>query len=75
MVTKKEATKKERFNAVSWLSPFDNYVWLMIVVTVLVSAIIYWFLEILNPDSDQLKNQLDPIETLWLLAMYVCCCL
>jgi magnesium-transporting ATPase (P-type) len=71
MVTKKEAAKNERFNAVSWLSPFDNYVWLLIVVTVLVSSIVYWFLEKLNPDSDHRKYQLDAVETLWLLAMYV----
>jgi ABC-type multidrug transport system permease subunit len=74
MVTKKPSSTnhgKERFNAVSWLAPFDNYVWLMIVVTIIVSAVIYYCLEVLNPDSDQRKYQLDAVETLWLLAMYV----
>jgi hypothetical protein len=73
MVTKSEnSNNNEQFNAGSWLLPFDNYVWLMIVVTILVSAVIYWFLEVLNPDSDQRKYQLDPIESIWLLGTYVC---
>jgi hypothetical protein len=74
MVTKKEASspQEEGFNAVSWLSPFDNYVWLMIVVTIFVSTVIHWCLEVLNPDSDRRRRyKLDPIETLWMMATYV----
>jgi hypothetical protein len=76
MVTKKEAAgnDEEGFNAVSWLAPFDNYVWLMIVVTIFASAVLYWSLEVLNPESDRHAGkyqQIDPIETLWMLATYV----
>ena len=75
MVTKMESSgETERFNPVSWLSPFDNYVWLMIVVTIFVSAAIYWLLEVLNADSDHRKERLDPIESVWLLATYVLSC-
>jgi hypothetical protein len=70
MVTKMEGAsgETERFNAVSWLAPFDNYVWLMIVVTIFVSAAIYWLLEVLN---DHRKERLGPVKTVWLLATYV----
>ena len=71
MVTKDDNSQNEDFNAGSWLLPFDNSVWLLIAVTIFASAIIYWFLEILNPESDHRKYQLDPIESVWLLATYV----
>lgn len=70
MVAKKDAgdEQQDAFDAFGWLAPFSFAVWGMILLTIFFSALVYWLLEVLNPDSDRGKERLDPVETTWMFA-------
>jgi hypothetical protein len=56
------------FNAWAWLAPFDRDVWIMIVVTVFVSSLVYWTLEQIDSKTDRREETLGAFETTWLFA-------
>ena len=53
----------------SFLEPFSTGVWGMIIVTIVVSALVYWFLDWFDTDSDELRLGNDPAQNLFLTAI------
>jgi hypothetical protein len=69
MVTEKPGGSNT-FQYWAWLTPFDNNVWYMLVVTVAATASVYYLLEKINPKSDERGTQRDgPIEATFLVAI------
>jgi hypothetical protein len=68
MVTK-EQEESTTFDAWAWLTPFDDYVWYMLLVTCVVTGAVYYFLEKLNPEAEKRKIETDPIEATFLVAI------
>eukprot|EP00977_Amphora_coffeiformis_P001030 scaffold220_cov169-Amphora_coffeaeformis.AAC.10 len=68
MVSKRVDGEKDAFDPWGWLAPFDRGVWIMVIATVLGSAIIHWLLQsVLNPNATE-EEKVDPIEATWLFA-------
>lgn len=63
-----DSAEEDSFDPWGWLAPFDRAVWIMVLVTVVISSILYWLLERLDPDTDRRKTRLDPVETMWMFA-------
>jgi hypothetical protein len=51
-----DSAEEDSFDPWGWLAPFDRAVWIMVVVTVVISSILYWLFERLDPDTDRRKN-------------------
>jgi hypothetical protein len=68
MVSQKVSEEGSKFDPWGWLTPFDTYVWILIIVTIFFSSFVYWTLEQLDPTSDSRDERLDAYETTWLFA-------
>ena len=56
-------------NMWSFLTPFQTPVWIMIVVAIVATGIMYWMLERLNRESDTAQLERKPITTIFLSAL------
>lgn len=81
LVAQQTASEEDAFDPFAWLYPFDTAVWILTVITILVSAFVYWILERLDADSDVTQQQqqndseqeeehhrLTMVETTWMFA-------
>jgi hypothetical protein len=68
-VDKDEQRGAKNLDLWSFLAPFSTLVWVMIVVTILVSAVAYWFLDWYDTASDKLALDHEPAQNLFLAAM------
>jgi hypothetical protein len=64
-----EQTNKQRLNLWSFLEPFEWRVWLMILVTFLVSGAVYLWMEWFNEDSDRQVLGNKPTETIYFATL------
>ena len=60
--------EQDRFDAITWLAPFDVSVWHLIIGTVFFSALVCQLSEVLNPNSDHKKECLNSIEVTWMFT-------
>jgi Ligand-gated ion channel len=52
-----------------FLAPFSTGVWIMIFVTIVVSALVYWFLDWYDATTDKMSLDHEPAQNLFLAAM------
>mmetsp|Transcript_9718 Transcript_9718/g.14976 ORF Transcript_9718/g.14976 Transcript_9718/m.14976 type:complete len:591 (-) Transcript_9718:22-1794(-) len=60
MVAKKEKDSKNNkflYILFAWSNPFSVGVWIMIGITILLSGFIYWIMEKIDPETDQICSQ------------------
>lgn len=62
-------TSSSSLNVWSFLEPFTAGVWVMIGVTILISGLIYWWMEWFNEDSDRQELGNKPTETIFFAAL------
>lgn len=53
----------------SFLTPFQSGVWIMLVVAILATGVLYWMLEQLNRESDTQQLEKKPLTTIFLSAL------
>lgn len=69
MVGKKDRSESTAFDPWAWLTPFDRGVWILILVSIVASGLVYWCLELIDPNSDKRRLENDPIDTTFLVAI------
>jgi len=73
LVGKKELSSSSSFandfEMFSFLDPFQWDLWLMIVITIILSGLIYWLLEKLDPRSDKRRLDQSPIENMFITGV------
>mmetsp|Transcript_4288 Transcript_4288/g.6636 ORF Transcript_4288/g.6636 Transcript_4288/m.6636 type:complete len:608 (-) Transcript_4288:117-1940(-) len=62
-----ESETEFRFNA--FLKPFKGWLWFAIVVTIVVSGLIYYLLEVLDSRSDRRKLDKNPMENIFITGV------
>ena len=60
---------KSSFDLWSFLRPFDMYVWLMIGASIIVTGLLYWFLEKINQNADARSLDTRPLSSIFLSAI------
>ena len=68
MIALNTGEEEDEFDPWAFLDPFSRGVWIMVAVTVVASAALYYFFEILNEETDLNEKQLSVIESTWLFA-------
>lgn len=61
--------KKREVDLWSFLKPFETSVWGMIVGTVVIAGLIYWFLDYLNAFADERALEEKPVASIFLAAL------
>jgi hypothetical protein len=64
-----QETSTSKLNVWSFLEPFTAGVWVMIAVTLVVSGLIYWWMERYNEDSDRQELGKTPTEPIYMAAL------
>lgn len=64
-----EQTGSSELELWSFLDPFSIGVWVMIGVTIVVSGLVYWFLDWFDTDSDSLELDKRPGQSMFLAAL------
>jgi hypothetical protein len=68
-VEKDEQGGAKNLDLWGFLAPFSTLVWVMILVTIVVSAMAYWFLDWYDTASDKMGLDHEPAQNLFLAAM------
>ena len=63
------SSQKSSFDLWNFLRPFDTYVWLLIAASVIVTGILYWFLEKINTEADARSLDTRPLSSIFLSAI------
>ena len=68
MIALNTGEEEDEFDPWAFLDPFSRGVWMMVGVTIVASAALYYFFEILNEETDLNEKQLSVMESTWLFA-------
>ena len=63
------SSQKSSFDLWNFLRPFDIYVWLLIAASVIVTGLLYWFLEKINSEADARSLDTRPLSSIFLSAI------
>lgn len=63
------SSQKSSFDLWSFLRPFDLYVWLLIAASVILTGLLYWFLEKINSEADARSLDTRPLSSIFLSAI------
>ena len=69
MVGKQNLEESGGFDAFSWIAPFDLYVWIMILVCILYSGLVYFFLERIDKKTDKRNLKSNPMNSIFLSGL------
>jgi hypothetical protein len=61
-----EGEEKDQFNLWSFAAPFSKGTWLLIVLTLFFSGLIYWLLENIDKESDDQRLESSWLQSVWL---------
>eukprot|EP00548_Thalassiothrix_antarctica_P010333 CAMPEP_0194161974 /NCGR_PEP_ID=MMETSP0152-20130528/79244_1 /TAXON_ID=1049557 /ORGANISM="Thalassiothrix antarctica, Strain L6-D1" /LENGTH=521 /DNA_ID=CAMNT_0038871833 /DNA_START=396 /DNA_END=1961 /DNA_ORIENTATION=+ len=65
---KDKDANKDKFDILSIFAPFDLGVWLMIVLTMITSGLLYFFMEVMDPATDRSQLQFNPLSSIFLAS-------
>lgn len=69
LVTKRPNEDRQKFAAFLWLRPFSDSVWILILLSIVASGVVYWVLELIDHKSDRARLQNSPLENIFLSAV------
>lgn len=68
MIGVKNEESGSKFETFSFLEPFTNSVWILIIFSIIASGLVYWILELIDDKSDREKLKNSPVESIYLSA-------